>query len=64
MWHESPALNFLALSFVVVVWSMCRLQVSTIQLEEKLARRAELLVARASAGLEFEVKHDLNFNRM
>ncbi len=43
--------NVCAITIVIIVWSVCRLQPSLTQLEEKLAQRSELLVRRASAGL-------------
>jgi hypothetical protein len=55
MWFEDSRHNFVIFTVIVIGWSICRLQVSTIQLEERLARRAELLVIRTSAGLAIEV---------
>ncbi len=43
--------NMCFVTVVIIVWSVCRLQPSVTQLEEKLALRVELLVRRASAGV-------------
>jgi hypothetical protein len=43
--------NMCMVTVVIIVWSICRLQPSVTQLEEKLAQRSELLIRRASAGL-------------